>query len=58
MSPCFRIICDETTDISTTKQYVKAITNNANVETFFLALKKLSNADANSITLKLQERMG
>ena len=60
MSPCFSIICDETTDISTTKQlivYVKAITNNANVETFFLALKELSNADANSITLKLQETL-
>jgi uncharacterized protein YsxB (DUF464 family) len=59
-SPRFSIICDETTDISTTKQlivYIKAITDNANIETFFLALKELPDADANSITLKLQETL-
>jgi hypothetical protein len=50
-SPCYGIICDETTDLSTTKQliiYIKAIVD-CDVDTFFLALKELNDASAKSI---------
>lgn len=51
-SPCFGIICDETTDIATTNQlivYAKAIVDDK-VDTFFLALKELSEGKAKTIT--------
>ncbi len=55
-SPSYSIICDETTDISTTKQliiYIKAIVYDNHMtpstDTFFLALKELNDASADSI---------
>ena len=52
MSPCFSIICDETTDITTSSQlivYIKAIVDDK-VDTFFLTLKELSDTKADAIT--------
>ena len=51
-SPCFGIICDETTDIATSSQlivYIKAIVDDK-VETFFLVLKELADTKADAIT--------
>ena len=57
MSPCFSIICDETTDLSTTKQliiYIKAVSVNNCAATYFLSLKELPECDANSIVTQLR----
>ena len=55
-SSCYGMICDETTDLSTSKQlivYIKAITydNNAipSTDTFFLALNELTDGSSDSI---------
>ena len=56
-SPCFGVICDETTDLSTSKQlivYIKAIVNNV-VETYFLALQELQEGTADSVTQCLKD---
>ena len=53
-SPCFGVICDETTDLSTSNQlivYIKAIVNNV-VETYFLALQE---GTADSVTQCLKD---
>ena len=56
-SPYIGLICDETTDVSTTKAlvvYAKAVVR-AKVHTFFLALKELRDGTAPAVTESLKE---
>ncbi len=56
-SPYVGLICDETTDVSTTKQlviYAKAIVQSA-VRPFFLALKEIPDGTAESVKENLKE---
>ncbi len=62
-SPCYGIICDETTDLSTSKQliiYIKAITydnNTPTTDTFFLAMRQLHEANADSVSQCLKDTL-
>ena len=52
-SPCIGLICDETTDISSTKAlvvYAKAVVH-CSVQTYLIALKELSSGEADAPTI-------
>ena len=63
-SPCYGIICDETIDLSTTKQliiYIIAITYDhtmvPSTDTFFLALQEINDATSDAIVSCISETL-